>query len=143
MKLSLNKSHVNRWRLIGLNQKHQNLAFLGSDLALLYDHILTLNHLQLIDKKVYFQIIKQNEFIGPFVSVLGNVSSEDQFTVCDLVEMDHYQSVIGEKDALLLNKDSFYQHLFTLLKSIEGKISFNFAYLSIELAKIELHLFVK
>lgn len=143
MKLSLTKSYVNRRRLLGLNQAQSRLDQSGSSVASLYDQILSLNHLQLTDKKIYFQINQQDEFVGPFVSILGNASSNEGFTVFDLIEMDYYHSVLADKDALLLGKDSFYQQLFTLLKSIEGKISFKFAYLSIELAKIELHLFVK
>jgi len=143
MKLSLTKSYVNRRRLLGLNQAQSRLDQSGSSVASLYDQILSLNHLQLTDKKIYFQINQQDEFVGPFVSILGNASSNEGFTVFDLIEMDYYHSVLADKDALLLGKDSFYQQLFLLLKSIEGKISFKFAYLSIELAKIELHLFVK
>ncbi len=143
MKLSLKKNHINRLRLIGLNQTHQNLELVGSSIAKLYDLILTLNYLQLTEKRVYFQINQQLEFVGPFVSVLGNISSESEYLVTDLVEMDHLQLVLSEKDALSLSRDSFYQQLFSTLRTLEEKISFKFAYLSIELAKIELHLFVK
>ncbi len=143
MKLSLKKNHINRLRLIGLNQTHQNLELVGSSIAKLYDLILTLNYLQLTEKRVYFQINQQLEFVGPFVSVLGNISSESEYLVTDLVEMDHLQLVLSEKDALSLSRDSFYQQLFSTLRTLEEKISFNFTYLSIELAKIELHLFVK
>ncbi len=143
MKLSLKKNHVNRLRLVGLKQTHQNLDQVGSSVAKLYDLILTLNFLQLTEKRVYFQINNQSEFTGPFVSVLGNVNSDADYLVTDLVEMDHFHLVLSENDALSLSRDSFYQQLFSTLRTLEEKISFNFTYLSIELAKIELHLFVK
>lgn len=143
MKLSLKKNHVNRLRLMGLNQVHQELHQLGGLSAKLYDAIVSYNHLQLTDKRIYFQIINRQEFKGPFVSILGNVASEDEYIVTDIVEMDHFHLVYNEKDAMSLSKDSFYQQLFSILSSIEDRISFDFAYLSIELAKIELHLFVK
>lgn len=143
MKFSLRKSYIERIRFIGLNLEHTDIDKIGAQTSKLYSIIQLLNHLQLVEKKLYFQITDQGTYLGPYVPVVGNIKSSDEFKVYDLIEVECYTSVIIDNDALELGKKSFNHQLETLIKSIRDKISFNFAYISIELNKIELHLFVK
>jgi len=143
MKLSLRKSYIERIRFIGLNLEHSDIDRMGAQASQLYSIIQSLNHLQLVEQKLYFQFTDQGTYLGPFVPVVGNIKSSDDFKVYDLIEVGCYTSVIVDNDALEIGKKTFNHQLETLIKSIRDKISFNFAYISIELNKIELHLFVK
>lgn len=134
MKLSLKKELIEGQRFFGKDQIYSSPSLEHVPNLLL--KIQEINSLAIVKDQYYFQIKNENnqvQYWGPLVQVIGHPGHfSSDFLMIEYRQGHHYHSTLDKID-----------HISEFLEALKNKLGHFEAYISLEIDKIELHIFKK